>query len=176
MRQVVTGTVRFISPLVGGDFGSKGTPFVEPIVALLAARTNQHQPVRLVLTRMEELVAMEARPLQDIHLKLGARSDGTLVALEGDVLSDVGGVDDGGAARPPVLVEPYRIPNVRVSGVSVYTNTSPSGHVRAPGGPQNAFAIESAMFSLARKLGMARNNLRARLKQFGLEGPADTDP
>src|SRR5207245_8567432 len=44
--------------------------------------------------------------------------------------------------------------NARITATSVYTNTSPSGHVRAPSGPQTGFATESAFDSLSRQLGM----------------------
>lgn len=147
--------VRMISPVVGGDFGGKPGGFIEPIVALLARKARR--PVRLVLSRVEELTSMTSRPGYVIHLKMAAHADGTIVALEGRQVSNLGAVDDYGpdrATRPASLVGAYRIPNVRVSATAVYTNTSPSGHVRAPSGPQNHFALESHVDALARMLGM----------------------
>jgi CO/xanthine dehydrogenase Mo-binding subunit len=155
--------VRLISPLIGGDFGTKGGAFLEPIAALLARKA--HQAVRIALSRTEELSAMASRPQFTIRVKLAARPDGTIVALDGTQLINLGAVDDFGperAERNAALTGAYRIPNVRIEAIAAYTNTAPSGHVRAPSGPQNAFAMESAVDSLARKLGMDPIDLRAR--------------
>ena len=147
--------VRLIAPAIGGDFGGKGAAFIEPIVALLARKAKR--PVRLTLSRVEELSAMTSRPACVITMKMAARPDGTLVALDSTSLYAVGGVDDtmaGSVNAASSLVGAYRIPNVRCIATAAYTNNSPSGHVRAPSGPQTAFALESAMDSLARKVGM----------------------
>lgn len=157
--------VRLVAPLIGGDFGGKGGGFVEPIVALLARKARR--PVRLVLSRSEEFAAMISRPGYAIRIKMGARPDGTIVALEGEQICDLGAVDDfgpGRAARNAALAGAYRIPNLRVAATAVYTNTSPAGHVRAPSGPQNAFALESHLNSLAGKLGI--DPLQLRLKNI----------
>src|SRR5437870_5919996 len=76
--------VRIIAPLVGGDFGGKGGGFIEPIVALLARKARR--PVRLALSRVEELTAMLCRPEYLIKLKMAVRRDGTMVALDADML------------------------------------------------------------------------------------------
>jgi carbon-monoxide dehydrogenase large subunit len=155
--------VRLISPAIGGDFGGKGASFIEPIVALLAKKARR--PVRLHLTRVEELSAMTSRPSCIVKLKIGMRRDGTLVALDGTMLYNVGGIDDtqgGNANSANSLVGAYRIPNVRVVATSVYTNTSPGGHVRAPSGPQTGFATESHLDHLARMIGMDPFELRQR--------------
>lgn len=160
---IAPSQVHLISPLIGGDFGTKGGAFLEPIAALLARKARQ--AVRVVLSRTEELGAMASRPQFTIRVKLGARPDGTIVALEGTQLINLGAVDDFGperAERNAALTGAYRIPNVRIEAIAAYTNTSPSGHVRAPSGPQNAFAMESAIDGLARKLGMDPLELRAR--------------
>lgn len=166
---VPASRVRMISPVVGGDFGGKGAAFIEPIVALLARKARR--PVRLTLSRVEELTAMTSRGAWVIRLKMGVRPDGTLVAMEGEMLCNVGGVDDsggGGANSAPSLVGAYRISNVRVVATSVYTNTSPAGHVRAPSGPQTSFATESHMDHMARMLGM--DPLDFRLKNALRDG------
>jgi carbon-monoxide dehydrogenase large subunit len=147
--------VRLIAPAIGGDFGGKGAAFIEPIVALLARKARR--PVRLHLSRVEEFMAMTSRPSCTIRLKMGVRPDGTITTLDGTMLYNVGGVDDtqaGGANSASSLLGGYRIPNARVVATSVYTNTSPAGHVRAPSGPQTAFALESHLDTFARRLGM----------------------
>lgn len=161
--------IRLVAPLIGGDFGGKGGGFVEPIAALLARKARR--PVRLVLSRTEEFAAMISRPGYVIRVKMAARPDGTMVALEGEQICDLGAVDDfgpGRAARNSALVGPYSIPNLRITATAVYTNTSPAGHVRAPSGPQNAFAIESHVDGMARKLGI--DPIEFRLKNIMHDG------
>lgn len=165
--------VRMISPVVGGDFGGKGGAFIEPIVALLSRKARR--PVRLTLSRVEELTAMTSRAACVIRLKMAARPDGTLVAMDGSMTYNVGGVDDsqgGGANSTTSLIGAYRIPNARVTATSAYTNCSPAGHVRAPSGPQTSFATESHMDHMARMLGMGP--LEFRLKNALANG--DTPP
>lgn len=152
---IAVSRVRLIAPAIGGDFGGKGAAFIEPIVALLARKAKR--PVRLSLSRVEEFTSMTSRPTCVTTMKMAARPDGTLVALDATQLYGLGGVDDTGAGSAnsaTSLIGAYRIPNVRIVASSAYTNTSPAGHVRAPSGPQTAFALESHLDSLARKLGM----------------------
>lgn len=161
--------VRMIAPLVGGDFGGKGGGFVEPIAALLARKSRR--PVRLALSRVEELQAMLCRPEYLIKLRMAARRDGTLVALDADMLCNSGAVDDYGPdrfTRAASLIGPYRIPNARVLMTAVYTNTSPTGHVRAPSGPQYVFALESHIDAMARLLNM--DPFEFRLKNLLRDG------
>ncbi len=155
--------VRLISPVIGGDFGGKGASFIEPIVAVLARKAKR--PVRLHLSRVEEFTAMTSRASCITKLKIGVRHDGTITALDGTMLYNVGGVDDsqaGGASAATSLIGAYRIPNARVVAESAYTNTSPAGHVRAPSGPQTSFATESHLDHMARMLNMDPIELRLK--------------
>jgi CO/xanthine dehydrogenase Mo-binding subunit len=73
----------------------------------------------------------------------------------------------------------YRCPNKRVDGWAVYTHTQPSGAFRGYGLSQAAFAIESALDELARKLGMdpaefrRRNMIRPGDPMLALSGEQD---
>ncbi|HEY3118552.1 MAG TPA: molybdopterin cofactor-binding domain-containing protein, partial [Chloroflexota bacterium] len=163
--------VRMIAPPIGGDFGGKGGGFVEPIAALLALKSG-HRPVRLMLSRTEEFQAVHCRPAFVVRLKMAARPDGTVIAVEGEQLSNVGAVDDyipgrggaGGHAAAAAIAAAYRITNMRFATTAVLTNTSPAGAVRAPAGPHNALAMESHMDRLARELHM--DPLELRLKNI----------
>jgi CO/xanthine dehydrogenase Mo-binding subunit len=155
--------VRLIAPAIGGDFGGKGAAFIEPIAALLARKAKR--PVRINLSRVEELTAMTSRPTGVIRLKMGVRPDGTILAMDATMLYNVGAVDDtqaGTANSASSLVGGYRIPSVRVVATSVYTNSSPAGHVRAPSGPQTGFATESHLDTIARRLGVDPLDLRLK--------------
>ncbi|TPE51394.1 molybdopterin-dependent oxidoreductase [Amaricoccus solimangrovi] len=150
------GKVRVITKRVGGGFGAKQEMLVEDIVALAVLRTGR--PVKLEYTRPEQFIASTTRHPMKVTVRLGAKADGTLTAIETRMLSNTGAYGNHG---PGVLfhgsgeaVAMYRCPNKRVEGKAVYTNTVPAGAFRGYGLSQTNFAIESAMDELARKLGI----------------------
>jgi carbon-monoxide dehydrogenase large subunit len=158
--------VRVHPASIGGDFGGKGNVMQAPLAALLSRASGR--PVRLVLTYVEELLAANPRHSIRVGLKVGARRDGRLTALQADMLLD-GGAYGGMKPQETLLVGgvmriggPYRIPNARLVARSVYTNTVPRGHMRAPGEPQVIFARELMLDELARALQLDPVELRRR--------------
>ncbi|CAM5761655.1 Putative xanthine dehydrogenase molybdenum-binding subunit XdhA [Labrys miyagiensis] len=146
--------VRVFAERVGGGFGGKQEMIVEDIVALAVFRTGR--PVKLEYTRSEQFYASTSRHPMSITVKIGARRDGTLTAMQMHMLSNTGAYGNHG---PGVLfhgsgeaVAVYRCPNKKVDGYAVYTNIMPSGAFRGYGLSQTNFAIESAMDEMARRL------------------------
>src|SRR5262249_19530278 len=123
--------VRIIVETLGGGFGSKGSLRLEPITSFLALKANQ--PVKMVLKREEEFVAVCKHPAT-IHIKTGVTKDGTLVARQVNAnfntgaYSDIGPVvaRNGGSA----MSGPYRIPHVWIDSRAVWTNLVPAGALR----------------------------------------------
>jgi CO/xanthine dehydrogenase Mo-binding subunit len=100
-----------------------------------------------------------------IAVKLGARADGTLTAIQFRNVSDTGAYGNHGgetlfAAGPAIAI--YRCANKRFDAYSVYTNNVPSGALRGYGMTQPAFAVESAMDELAIALDLDPLELRRR--------------
>jgi CO/xanthine dehydrogenase Mo-binding subunit len=164
--KVPVGKVRVISMPVGGGFGGK-VVLLEPLAALLAKRLGQ--PVQVALTRSEEFQVGRPAPASYSDLKLGAKRDGTLTALE------IGMVWDNGAASGwhaniagTLFSSPYRVANFAFTAYEVSTNKTPVDAYRAPAGTQAFFALESAMDELAMKLGM--DPIELRLKNARREG------
>ncbi len=158
--------VRVITEYMGGGFGSK---FGSGVEGMLAARLSREAkaPVRLMLTRAEEALAVGNRPSSFQKIKIGAKADGTLHAFEldnygtagiGAGASTAGG--GGGADIPAPYI--YRVPNIRVKQTTVAVNAGSARAFRAPGRPPASYGIESAMDDLAAKLGM--DPLELRLK------------
>ncbi len=151
---------------VGGTFGSsiQMNPPI-PICAALALKAGR--PVRLTLTR-EEDVHDHTRYASHIHLKLAARSDGTLTGAEMELVGDIGAHNIQAYSFLGVsigwLVSLYKLPNVRYKGTAVYTNKAISCAMQGFGNPQVTFAAESLMDELADKLGM--DPLELRLKNY----------
>lgn len=157
--------VRVVCARVGGGFGGKQELLTEDIAALAALRLNR--PVKLEFTREEQFIGATTRHPMRVRVRLGAKKkDGTLTAIEIEVVSNTGAYGNHG---PGVLfhgcnesVAVYKCPNKRVNGYAVYTNTVPSGAFRGYGLSQINFAIESAIDELARTLGIDPFEMRRR--------------
>lgn len=152
--------------VVGGDFGAKGSPMDVPAAYYLARLTGR--PVRFVASSQEDLVALSHRHPAVVTLRTGVRRDGRIVAREVRIVYNSGAY---GALKPsetgvPSGVEyaagPYRIPSLRIESLAVYTNTPPSGYMRAPGHPQVAFAVEVHTDLVARAIEMDPLEFRRR--------------
>lgn len=158
--------VRVTGMPVGGGFGAKGALY-DPLAALAAKIIGR--PVRLTLTRMEELSAANPAPPVRIEAKLGAKSDGTLTALEAKVMLDSGCYPDGlSGFLAFMLASFYRIPNFRIDHTNVMTFKQSDGAYRAPGAPSVIFAIDGLVDALARKLDI--DPLEMRLKNIARPG------
>jgi CO/xanthine dehydrogenase Mo-binding subunit len=146
---------------LGGAFGGK-LMIVEPLVA--AAALALRRPVRLAMTRMEDISASNPAPGQVIELEAGARSDGTLTAVRGRVICDQGGNCDFGIGTISALLSsgPYNWQARDITGYDVMTNRVGTGAYRAPGATPAAFAIEALIDDLADQLGIDPIELRLR--------------
>lgn len=162
--------VRIVPTGIGGGFGSKLYPQLEPLAALLARKTRR--PVRLVTPLEEELMAGLPRHPCKLHLKTGVKKDGTLVARQARMILDTGAYAGSGPELASVgvlvLAGPYRTPHLQLDAYAVYTNKTNFGAYRGPSGPQAVFALESHFDIVAEKLGM--DALEFRLKNIVEEG------
>jgi CO/xanthine dehydrogenase Mo-binding subunit len=167
--------VRVIVPALGGGFGGKCDFHFEAHAAALARASGR--PVRVLLDRREEFTAIDkTRHPITIELESGVAADGSLLARRARILLDAGAyVSDSLYATELALmlsVGPYRIPNVLAEARAVYTNRTPAGSVRAPGGPQTCWAVEQHMDVIAERLGLDPLELRRRnLVRAGDTGP-----
>ena len=163
--QLPESHVRIVVPHLGGGFGGKCEFHYEAQVAALARATGR--PVKLVFSRAEEFRAPDhRREGQVIELETGVMRDGTLVARRGRLILDNGAYGADAPFFPQLAamhaVGPYRIPNVAMDASLAYTNTTPSGSVRAPTAPQACWALEQHMDSVAAAIGMDPVELRRR--------------
>ncbi|MBA2394611.1 MAG: xanthine dehydrogenase family protein molybdopterin-binding subunit [Ktedonobacteraceae bacterium] len=151
--------VRVESAPIGGAFGGK-FGLHEPLAAALAMQIRR--PVRLVYTRQEDLLAGNPAPQTVVTIKMGAKRDGTLVALQAHGLFDTGAYPGASAGLGCyILISTYRCPNMDVRGYEVLTNKVGVGAYRAPDAPQMTFALESTVDELCHQLGMDGVTFRA---------------
>ena len=155
--------LRVFCKRVGGGFGGKQELIAEDLVALAAQDIGR--PVCWEYTREEEFTTASPRHPMKITVKLGARADGTLTALQFRNVSNTGAYGNHGGETlfaGAAAVALYRCRNKKFDGYSVYTNTVPSGALRGYGMTQPAFAVESAIHELAVALDMDPLELRRR--------------
>ena len=176
-RQVATALglpqsrVRVTKPRVGGGFGAKQTGCNEVYVAWCAHKLGH--PCKSVYTREEAMSCANTRHQMQMKVRMGAKSDGTILAIDLEVLSDGGAygyhapttIDLAGSKSLPIY---NHVLASRFFYQSVYTNRTPGGAFRGYGATQGQFAVESMVNELADKLGMDPCELR--LKNIVHEG------
>ncbi|MEX0802460.1 MAG: xanthine dehydrogenase family protein molybdopterin-binding subunit [Candidatus Binatia bacterium] len=147
--------VRLRTPYIGGGFGSK---ILTPgMFAAIFLSRKIARPIRMV-PLAEESFRQNSRHAEVYKAKIGVKADGTLTALDVELLVDTGAYTTGGATATHNSVISawgcYRIPNLRIIGRCVYTNKVPAGHTRATGKVQTTWGIECTMDSVARQMGI----------------------
>lgn len=143
--------VHVIPTVVGGGFGAK-YGIMDALVAAVALHVNR--PVRLVLTRSEDMLTTMPAPAITVQLRLGAAADGTLSAIDADVTIENGAFRFGHSGIIATMLGGlYRCEHVRVRTRELLLHRAPVGAYRAPGVPQALFALESSVDDLVRQLG-----------------------
>jgi CO/xanthine dehydrogenase Mo-binding subunit len=145
--------IRVTPAEIGGGFGGKTTVYLEPVALALSRQCGA--PVKMVMTRDEVFRASGPTSAAVVEVKLGAKTDGTIVAAD-VVLKYQAGAFPGSpvGAGSMTALACYDIPNFSIVGYDVVTNTPKVAAYRAPGAPISAFGVESAVDDLALKLGL----------------------
>ena len=152
--------VRVVCEYMGGGFGSKNDPGEYTLIAAeLAKRTGR--PVRCALTRREENTAAGNRNLTIQKLTVGARSDGTIVALGGEFVNGVGWSGWSAMTDGPMQML-YACENVRTVRHGAKINMPPMKAFRAPGFVEGTFGLECLIDELAVKLELDPLELRRK--------------
>jgi CO/xanthine dehydrogenase Mo-binding subunit len=167
-------SIQVKSAVIGGAFGGKEDASLAILAAFAAWAVKG--TVKLVNTRQESFWAHPKRHPAQIQLKLGAKKDGTFMALKAVAHVDTGAFASLGPAVGVIVTETlggsYRIPNVDLETLMAYTNRPLAGAVRGFGSPQSHFAIESMIDMMAAELDLdpievrRRNILREGDKMF----------
>ncbi len=145
-------------PRVGGAFGGKedqATPWAV-ITALGAFLTGK--PVKLVLSRHEDMICTGKRHPYSSDFRLGLDRTGKMVLWEADYYQNSGASSDlSTAVMERTLFHStgsYFIPNVRATGYCCRTNLAPNTAFRGFGGPQAMFVMEAAIHKASRETGI----------------------
>ncbi|WP_425082093.1 xanthine dehydrogenase family protein molybdopterin-binding subunit [Ruegeria arenilitoris] len=164
---IETSQLRVTASEIGGGFGGKTTVFIEPVALALSRKANR--PVKLVMTRSEVFRATGPTSSASMDIKIGMKKDGTISAAQG-VFRLQGGAFPGapGDMTAMCAFAPYNLTNVSQIGYDVMANRPKQAAYRAPGAPMGAFAVESVIDELCKKLGL--DPIEVRLKNAAHEG------
>ena len=162
---VPAADVRVHIPDIGGCFGYKSDITVEQTIAWIASFVPG-SPVKWVSSREEDFTSTLIGHGIRTQMKIGAKKDGKLVALQVKVLHSTGAYADTGVnvtmAATHNSTGPYEFEHCDLTGYTVYTNTTPVGAFRGYGHQEVHLAIERMMDMLARKLNMDPFALRSK--------------
>jgi len=161
--------VRVIGHYMGGGFGSKLEVGKYTVYAALMAKTTG-RPVKIFMPREDCFLATGNRPGNKMTVKIGAKKDGTLTAIDYKSLGSPGAYP-AGAGSGSLAAYLYTCANVRTEDTTVYTNAGKARPMRAPGFPQGAWALEQAMDELAQKLDV--DPIELRLQNIATELQAE---
>jgi CO/xanthine dehydrogenase Mo-binding subunit len=172
--KTASSEIRVIKTPIGGSFGGKAEPILEPLCAFFA-RTLQ-RPVKIELDRTETFTSTRMRSKAVGRIRTAVDRTGRISARDTDVIVDVGAYSTGGEYLPASMSQRlcrlYRIDSQRFRGRAVYTNTPTTGAFRGYGSPQIHAISEINLDNVARRLGMDPVELRLR----NLVEPHETDP
>jgi xanthine dehydrogenase molybdenum-binding subunit len=158
------GDVEIVLAASGGAFGAKEELSIQAQTALAAHLLGR--PVKTVLTRRQSTQHHVKRHPMTVALTVGADADGHLLAVRSRIVADAGGYHATSAKcvlrAACHACGPYRVPNVDVEAVAVYTNNPNSGAMRGFGSNQAQYAMEGAMDILAERVGVDGWEIRYR--------------
>ena len=154
--------VRVLTNYMGGGFGSKLAAGKYTVMAALLGK-KIGRPVKIVLDRIEQNLAVGNRPDSVQKLKVAAKKDGTLTAMSHYSYGAAGAYPSGAGCSWPLRTV-YKCPNIRTEEYTVFINAGPGRPFRAPGHVQGTFAMASIIDEIAAQIGM--DPLEFRFKNY----------
>jgi CO/xanthine dehydrogenase Mo-binding subunit len=159
--------IRVVPTEVGGAFGGKETVRLSALCAALSRKAGR--PVRIALSREEVLRATGPASATVATIKVGARRDGAITAIQARLVYDAGAFP-GAPLRSAIrrVFSQYRTPHLKIDAYDVVTNKPHVAPYRAPGATPTNFALESAIDEVGEALGL--DPLEFRLKNVSRPG------
>jgi xanthine dehydrogenase molybdenum-binding subunit len=157
-----------VTPLeIGGGFGGKIPVYFEPVAAILSKKSQR--PVKMVMERTAVFETTGPTPGARMIIKLGADANGKMTVATSDIWFEAG-ANPGAFIGPAAMCiyAPYEIANTRIDGWDILVNKPKVAPYRAPGSPQVAFAMESAVNELCEDAGW--DPLQFRIDNASKEG------
>ncbi len=157
--------IRVITPTVGGGFGSKAGVSMECCAVPLAMKVAG-RPVKLRMSREEEMHTTFVRQGLVARIKMGVSQEGKMLAMENTFYWDAGAYTEYGVnitrAAGYSSSGPYEIPNVKTDSYCLYTNHPVGGPMRGFGMPEIHWAIEQHLDVMAEMIGLDKVEFRLK--------------
>ena len=164
--------IKVVPMEIGGGFGGKLPVYLEPVAAVLSRKSGR--PVKLTMSRTDVMEATGPTSGSYVKVKIGATNEGRITAADAHFIFEAGafpGGPLGGASA--AMFAPYNIENVRIDAHDVVDNKPKTQAYRAPGAPIVAYAVESTVDEIARRLKM--DPMDFRLLNVAVEGTRRAD-
>jgi carbon-monoxide dehydrogenase large subunit len=160
-----TESVRVIARDIGGAFGLKGVLHAEDVIIPLIAY-HMRRPVRWAETRMEHMTASNHSGNQANVVRVAAKRDGTVLGMDVKMYKEVGAYDHFDMMLQintlNHLTTHYKIPNLRVEGWAIATNTPPGSPYRGAGRVEAVFTMDRTLDAVARATGLDPIDVRLK--------------
>ena len=164
--------VKVVPMEIGGGFGGKFMPYGGPVAALLSRKTGH--PVKVVMSRTEDLESTGPTPGSYIKVKMGASKEGKILAAQAYLAYEAGAYPGSPVGAGSICIfSPYDIPNQLIDGLDIVVNKPKTSAYRAPGATNAGFAAETVVDEIAEKLNM--DPLEFRLLNAAQEGSSRSD-
>jgi carbon-monoxide dehydrogenase large subunit len=167
--------IEMIENDVGGGYGARGEFYPEDFLIPFAAR-HVKRPVKWIEDRRENLMSMNHAREEEAILEVACARDGTILAIRGEVHTDMGAYmrTNGAVGARNVsqfMAGPYRVPHVKIDSSLWMTNKTPVGTYRGPGRFEANFFLERMIDMMAEELGIERVEFRRKNLITGAEQP-----
>jgi carbon-monoxide dehydrogenase large subunit len=158
--------IEMIENDVGGGYGARGEFYPEDFLIPFAAK-HVNRPVKWIEDRRENLMAMNHAREEECDLEVACARDGTILAIRGEVHTDMGAYmrTNGAVGARNVsqfMAGPYRVPHVKIDSHLWMTNKTPVGTYRGPGRFEANFFFERMIDLVASDLGIDRIEFRRK--------------
>ncbi len=158
--------IEMIENDVGGGYGARGEFYPEDFLIPFAAR-HVKRPVKWIEDRRENLMAMNHAREEECDLEVACARDGTILAIRGEVHTDMGAYmrTNGAVGARNVsqfMAGPYRVAHVKIDSSLWMTNKTPVGTYRGPGRFEANFFFERMIDMMAADLGIDRIEFRRK--------------
>jgi aerobic carbon-monoxide dehydrogenase large subunit len=166
MLRIGENKIRVIAPEVGGGFGCKLNVYAEEaLTAYLAMTLNR--PVKWIERRRENMSGTTHGRDQITYLEVAAQKDGTVLAMKGRFICDMGAYLHLLTPAIPgfsglMMTGCYKIPALAFEQQMVFTNKMATDAYRGAGRPEACYIAERTMEMVAAEFGLDPADVRRK--------------
>lgn len=153
LLKVPDSRIKVIPMEIGGGFGGKNFPYLEPVAAVLSRKSGR--PVKIVMTRQEVFEGTGPTSGSVVKVKMGVNREGRITATEVSLFYEAGAFPGSPVNTAAMCaLAPYNLDHAQVDGYDVVVNRPKTAPYRAPGATNAAFAVEAVVDEVCERLHM----------------------